>query len=202
MTAVSRPARADCLRMRPASSCRPRTGVVELVWPTGSYLNVLKHLFLCLALGGVVAAETELDSLLWKRRVIVIASPSRNTQAFLTQRQELRVADAGWKERDLVLLEVIGSEKADLRRALKLKAADFSVLLIGKDGGVKLRSGTPVPLRESFELIDSMPMRQQEVSPKTSSRASRKPVGVRRTPGPGTNPQSACGVDGDPTEAN
>ncbi len=140
---------------------------MELVRPTGSYLNVFKQLFLGLALGGVVAAQTELDSLRWERRVLVIASPSRNTQSFLTQRKELAVESAGWKERDLALLEVIGPEKADLRRVLKLKADDFTVLLIGKDGGVKLRSGTPLTLREVFELIDSMPMRRQEIRQKT-----------------------------------
>ena len=142
----------------------------SLLWPTCSHfgsLHLLKQLFLCLALGGVVAAETELDSLRWKRRVIVIASPSRNTQAYLSQRKELSVESPDWKERDLVLVEVIGPEKADLRGALNLKAGDFTVLLIGKDGGVKLRSGTPVSSREIFELIDSMPMRRQEIRSKT-----------------------------------
>lgn len=128
---------------------------------------MLKQLFLCLALGCVVAAETELDSLRWKRRVLVIASPSRNTQAYLSQRKELSVEGPDWRERDLVLLEVIGPEKNDLRGAFHLKAGDFTVLLIGKDGGVKLRSGTPVSSREIFELIDTMPMRRQEIRPKT-----------------------------------
>jgi hypothetical protein len=36
-------------------------------------------------------------------------------------------------------------------------------LLIGKDGGVKLRSSEPVSVKDIFGLIDSMPMRRQEM---------------------------------------
>jgi hypothetical protein len=35
--------------------------------------------------------------------------------------------------------------------------------LIGKDGTVKLRSAEPVPVKDIFGLIDSMPMRRQEM---------------------------------------
>ncbi len=39
----------------------------------------------------------------------------------------------------------------------------FQVLLIGKDGGIKMRSATPVAAEDILSLIDSMPMRQQEM---------------------------------------
>ena len=41
--------------------------------------------------------------------------------------------------------------------------AGSQVLLIGKDGGVKLRSTEPVSTDELFALIDSMPMRRREM---------------------------------------
>lgn len=41
--------------------------------------------------------------------------------------------------------------------------ASFGVLLIGKDGHVKLRRGTPVAASEITALIDTMPMRQDEM---------------------------------------
>jgi len=37
------------------------------------------------------------------------------------------------------------------------------VLLIGKDGGVKLRSKAPIAPRTLVETIDAMPMRQDEL---------------------------------------
>lgn len=45
----------------------------------------------------------------------------------------------------------------------------FSVLLIGKDGSIKMRKDDIISTREIFQLIDSMPMRQQEM------RRSKKP---------------------------
>ena len=39
----------------------------------------------------------------------------------------------------------------------------FRVVLIGKDGGVKLRQEEPISVADLFALIDSMPMRKQEM---------------------------------------
>ena len=36
-------------------------------------------------------------------------------------------------------------------------------MLIGKDGGVKLRQEEPISVADLFALIDSMPMRKQEM---------------------------------------
>jgi hypothetical protein len=54
----------------------------------------------------------------------------------------------------------------DIRERLGLKTGTFQVVLIGKDGGVKLRSSEPVSMKDLFGLIDSMPMRQQEMESK------------------------------------
>jgi hypothetical protein len=43
----------------------------------------------------------------------------------------------------------------------------FSLILVGKDGGIKLKRSDQVDLREVFELIDSMPMRQNEMRQKS-----------------------------------
>jgi len=60
------------------------------------------------------------------------------------------------------------SEKSvqDIRKRLGVVGGSFQVLLIGKDGGVKLRSSEPVSMKDLFGLIDSMPMRQQEMGSK------------------------------------
>ena len=39
----------------------------------------------------------------------------------------------------------------------------FRILLIGKDGGIKYESNRSVPLLYLFEMIDTMPMRQDEM---------------------------------------
>jgi len=53
-------------------------------------------------------------------------------------------------------------ELAAVRLHYKVEPAEFLVILIGKDGGEKLNSQTPVPLDQLKQLIDSMPMRKRE----------------------------------------
>ncbi|NBF41151.1 MAG: DUF4174 domain-containing protein [Spirochaetes bacterium] len=50
-----------------------------------------------------------------------------------------------------------------LRDKYGVDGQQFVVLLIGKDGGVKLRAEEPVTTTELFSLIDSMPMRRREI---------------------------------------
>jgi len=62
---------------------------------------------------------------------------------------------------------VIGDEcratAPELRASFQVPAEEFCVVLVGKDGGVKLREVAPVEATRLFALIDSMPMRQYEI---------------------------------------
>ena len=124
-------------------------------------------------------ADLDLDSLRWKKRVIVIFSPAESDASFQLQKQRLASSAEGVLERHLMVLEIVEpgqsrvgnqllSEKSirDIRKRLGVQAGTFQVLLIGKDGGVKLRSSEPVSTRDLFGLIDSMPMRRQEMESK------------------------------------
>jgi Domain of unknown function (DUF4174) len=55
-------------------------------------------------------------------------------------------------------------ELAAMRHHFKVEPADFLVVLIGKDGGEKLTSRTPVEVIQVERLIDSMPMRKSEMN--------------------------------------
>jgi hypothetical protein len=37
---------------------------------------------------------------------------------------------------------------------------------VGKDGGIKLRRSAQIELKDIFDLIDAMPMRQEEICQK------------------------------------
>ncbi len=54
-------------------------------------------------------------------------------------------------------------EQTRLRRRFHIAPDDFTVILIGKDGGEKLRSSTPIPWNKLAVTIDAMPMRQAEM---------------------------------------
>jgi hypothetical protein len=60
-------------------------------------------------------------------------------------------------------MELEAAECASVRRRFHIGQDDFAVILVGKDGGEKLRSRTPVTMERLIKLIDSMPMRQKEI---------------------------------------
>ena len=80
------------------------------------------------------------------------------------QLKMLDKAAAGVKERDLQVTVVGSSDPRE--KKFKVKPGQFTVLLIGKDGGEKHRANQPVPAAEFFAMIDAMPMRQQEMRSK------------------------------------
>jgi hypothetical protein len=63
-------------------------------------------------------------------------------------------------ERDM--MQLTPAEAASARSRFRIDQDDFTVILLGKDGGEKLRSDTPVTMEILTRLIDSMPMRQKE----------------------------------------
>ncbi len=54
-------------------------------------------------------------------------------------------------------------EQQSLRRRFHIHPSDFTVILLGKDGGEKFRSHTPVAIDQLTRIVDAMPMRQQEM---------------------------------------
>jgi hypothetical protein len=89
--------------------------------------------------------------------------PSLHEQRALFDRHEVDL-----KNRDVVLLYVPysgfeGSVWTGLRRQFRVDDRQFTVVLVGKDGGEKFRSHVPVTIEKLDALIDAMPMRQQEV---------------------------------------
>ena len=124
-------------------------------------------------------ADLDLDWLRWQNRVLVLFSPSESDPLFQLQKQGLASSAQGVLDRELMILEIMEqgqsrttnqllSEKSvqAIRKRFEVQAGTFQVLLIGKDGGVKLRSSEPVSMKDLFGLIDSMPMRQQEMDSK------------------------------------
>ena len=96
------------------------------------------------------------------RLVVVVARPGdpRATQ----QHAALEHAAAALRERDVVVQDVAPEaarcERPELGVAMQTA---FEVLLVGKDGGVKLRREKPVAASEITALIDTMPMRRNEM---------------------------------------
>lgn len=112
----------------------------------------------------------------WRFRPVLMSAPSDRDGLLLQQREAFSTALDGLRERDIVLIEIVGEDVAtvigpdcpaaagDLRERYDIAADRFSVVLLGKDGGIKLLSDEPVSPERLFRLIDAMPMRQREMS--------------------------------------
>lgn len=80
------------------------------------------------------------------------------------QLDKLATDKAGCAERDLeIIIADTAKLRDDLYQRYRAKADQFTVVLVGKDGGEKFRSTKPVSTQQLFAIIDQMPMRKQEI---------------------------------------
>lgn len=112
----------------------------------------------------------------WQNRVLLVFEAVQDSAYSSEFDQQLKTQLCGLQDRDLIVVRVPAStdvpidnkpETSDhsisLRQRYSVSGGAFSVILIGKDGGEKLRSDDRVDLGEIFALIDTMPMRRAEM---------------------------------------
>ena len=116
----------------------------------------------------VDADSVDLSEFVWEKRPVIVFADSPNDPNFDLQIAYLeRRADA-LLERDVVVLtDTDPAAQSALRE--KLRPRGFMLVLIGKDGGVKLRKPFPWDVRELSRTIDKMPMRQREIRDRRGS---------------------------------
>jgi len=129
-------------------------------------------------LAAQVSGLTTLDSLRDRARPLLIFAPKPDDPRLEIQLRTLKEHAAETQERDLVPIAlpfhtpsptdaVLAPGAAEAaRRRFHVAPGDFAVILIGKDGGAKLRSDKPFSMEKLNETIDAMPMRQDEMKNK------------------------------------
>ncbi len=123
-----------------------------------------------------VAGNDLLERYTWQSRVLLVFTPNRDHPGFIAQQKILDASAAELKDRDLVVLQLLPGHSVtidgkpssaisadSIYRDFSIDPASFKVLLIGKDGTLKLTRTSTVNSKELFDLIDSMPMRQLEM---------------------------------------
>ncbi|QGX97795.1 DUF4174 domain-containing protein [Roseovarius faecimaris] len=112
---------------------------------------------------GVLRSDAkDLSEFVWINRPIVVLADSPQDPRFIQQMKFIEAELDELAERDVVVLtDTDPSANSALREALHPRG--FMLVLIGKDGMIKLRKPVPWDVREISRVIDKMPMRQQEI---------------------------------------
>jgi len=117
-----------------------------------------------------------LEKFAWEYRLLLVFVPADDDGSLKQQRQLLAGRDSDIKERHMRIIDIstVGHAEVDghvdqdlettrLRKGYNVPSDRFSVILIGKDGGEKGRWIKPVRPDKIFDMIDAMPMRQDEM---------------------------------------
>ncbi len=111
-----------------------------------------------------------IDTFKWKNRILILMDSKENTDVRNEQLTAFDDLEEELKNRDLLLFCYDGNHLLDrqLRNTSYQLTADIDtdfqgVILIGKDGGIKLRKPFVIKPKVIFEIIDSMPMRKAEM---------------------------------------
>ncbi len=127
------------------------------------------------AIGGCSSANVGnfMERFLWRERVVLVFAPTSDHADLIRQKDAFNAAAVkdGLKERDIRVITLIDRDgvwidEANVPRLFpvpfykhfKVDDGAFSVILVGKDGGEKMRSAVVVTPELLFSLIDAMPM--------------------------------------------
>jgi hypothetical protein len=122
-----------------------------------------------------LASAGSLDGYLYDTRPLLLFTTSSESPGYVQQIKMFDGNDCEFYVRDIEILTVVGDEQntvdgqildptevSFLRKELDVGSYKELLVLVGKDGKVKLRAHMPIKPRDLFMLVDAMPMRQVE----------------------------------------
>ncbi|WP_333892343.1 DUF4174 domain-containing protein [Mycolicibacterium gadium] len=138
---------------------------------------VLMVLVTSIALGSATAVADELGDYRWERRPLLVFAPTDSDPRLVETLGRIEARRCDFVSRDMVLGLVVtegnstldgqainADESQRLRDRHAIGENAFSVVLIGKDGGEKLRVNGVPDLSVIYAVIDGMPMRGREMN--------------------------------------
>ncbi|MGF1557960.1 MAG: DUF4174 domain-containing protein [Flavobacteriaceae bacterium] len=119
------------------------------------------------------ATAQNIEKYQWKNRIILLKENTIDSDRLTGQLQRLEADSKALAERDILIFIITGGSVYDTsKKRLDLNYEsivekhglnDFQgLILIGKDGSLKLKECFIVDAKTIFELIDAMPMRMAE----------------------------------------
>lgn len=130
------------------------------------------------------SATTRLDDSRDRFRPLLVFAADDKDKQFIEQVQRIAESASQLHERQVLFVPLLersetrswakaidpfimaylsADDAAAARRKYRVPFSEFTVILVGKDGGEKFRTHSPVTIKELNTVIDAMPMRQQEI---------------------------------------
>ncbi len=141
----------------------------------------MKYVLLAMLLSGLAAgpacaqSKAALEQYQWKNRLMLVFAPSDQDGVYQKLKEQLQTSTRELVDRDLLVLHLFAEKNGwvdgtvisedsvrSLYREYDIRDVSLTVVLIGKDGGEKLRQVDEFDLQAIFDRIDAMPMRQRE----------------------------------------
>ena len=142
----------------------------------------MKWIALATLIVGLVAGSPraqppqDLSQYQWKNRLLLVFAPSEQNPAYLDLHDQLQASETELVDRDLIVFRLFAEGQGSVAEApigndsvsflynrFDVQQGASTVVLIGKDGGEKLRQVDGFDLQAIFDRIDAMPMRQREM---------------------------------------
>lgn len=132
----------------------------------------------------VVSQENPLAVLRWQKRCVLLITDSEASKMYDRQISALGAFDSEFEARKIYVIDVRKSKyriknahdqdgpkstwvaNTEIYKRYALENANFTIALIGLDGGMKLREDDVVSRQDLFDRIDAMPMRKAEIKNK------------------------------------
>lgn len=104
----------------------------------------------------------------WKNRILILSDAGVDGRDSKLAFEQITSQIDAWEERDVVVLflknRVLTTlEDERIKYAMELPEKFGGYLLIGKDGGIKMKENYPLIPKRVFDRIDGMPMRRAEM---------------------------------------
>ena len=110
----------------------------------------------------------------WENRVLMVFTDDKDSKKFKEQIELLKNEKEGLEERKLIVFQVLPNffnfnfEKRwnpspSFHQKYNPEKADFKIILIGLDGGIKLHQNEILTTEKLFAIIDGMPIRKNEL---------------------------------------
>ncbi len=141
---------------------------------------MLKCIPLLILFAGTQLSAQDIEQYRWKNRLVLLLTDHPEDQALQKQLKVFESNLEGLKERKLEIIhlcpdqiriwdpaaDILSKSDGQIYQKYRSKSTSFEMVLIGLDGGEKLRTASPISLDRLFAVIDAMPMRRWELDDK------------------------------------